>query len=190
MSDEKLKPMDHSYDGIQEFDNPLPAWWLITFFGTIIFAGIYYLHYESGTGLTQMAELKGDLAAIEASAQKHAAKVPKAAQDVDLKALLASADVKTKGKDVYMGKCATCHGNELQGMIGPNLVDNYWIHGKGELNDIMGVVKAGVLDKGMPSWQNVLKDDEVTAVTVYIGSMQGTSPPNPKAPQGEKVVSQ
>lgn len=189
MSDERDKVTGHSYDGIEEFDNPLPAWWLITFFVTIIFSGIYFIHYESGAAPTQLAELESDLASIKK--QTEAAGGGEVAgpsiSEESLSALLEDESAMTLGKEVYGSKCATCHGNEMQGMIGPNLVDDYWLHG-GTLVNIMGVVQKGVLEKGMPAWESMLKEDEMKAVVAYIGANHGTNPPNAKSPQGDKFV--
>jgi cytochrome c oxidase cbb3-type subunit 3 len=80
-----------------------------------------------------------------------------------------------------------CQGAELQGMIGPNLVDNYWIHGKGTAQDLIVMVNKGVLDKGMPAWEAVLRPNEVIAVSAFVLSKKGTQPANAKAPQGEMV---
>ncbi len=176
--------MDHNYDGIQEYDNPLPAWWLITFFGTIIFGFHYWIHYEFGGGQTLADELKGDLAIVKSLNPS----TDNPDKEETLAALVSSDTAKTLGKEVYGAKCAVCHGPELQGLIGPNLVDEYWIQGKGKLVDIAVVVRKGVLDKGMPNWDNQLKEEEIQSVTAYIYASRGNKPANPKAPQGEKVV--
>lgn len=175
----------HEYDGIQELDHPLPAWWLMTFLGTIIFGFIYWIHYESGTGMTQRAELKADLARIE---QLRVNQPQSLDSDEELKQLLASGGALEEGKAAYVSKCASCHGNELQGLIGPNLTDDYWLHGKGSLSGVAGVIRKGVLEKGMPAWDQILKDSEVKGLVVYIASHKGSNPPNPKGPQGEKVA--
>lgn len=189
MSDEKENLTKHDYDGIQEFDNPLPDWWLWTFFGTIIFAFLYWIHYEFGGAPNQLAELKTDMAAIESLAKSnHREHGDGAESEEEFKKLLTNAQILAKGKEVYVGKCAACHGNDLQGLIGPNLVDDYWIHGKGKMTEIVDIVRKGVLDKGMPQWETMLKDDEVKAVVAFIYSMIGTKPANPKAPQGNKVA--
>ncbi|MBX3022491.1 MAG: c-type cytochrome [Bdellovibrionales bacterium] len=177
---------DHEYDGIQELDNPLPNWWLLTFLGTIIFAYLYYLHYESGSGPTINQELKADLAVIEAAKAKRGTKSD---SEEELQKLLASAAVLNEGKAVFQGKCAACHGADLQGVIGPDLTDDYWLHGQGKLADIATIVRKGVVEKGMPPWDGQLKDAEVSAVTVYIVSKRGSHPANSKGPQGEKIVS-
>lgn len=176
--------MEHNYDGIQEYDNPLPAWWLITFFGTIIFGFHYWIHYEFGGGATLNQELKSDLAAVKALTPN----TENVDKEETLAALVKSDTALAQGKEVYAAKCAACHGPEMQGLIGPNLVDEYWIHGKGKLVDIAVVVRKGVLDKGMPNWDNQLKDAEIQSVTAYIYAGRGTKPANSKPPQGEKIV--
>ncbi|MGE3684326.1 MAG: cbb3-type cytochrome c oxidase N-terminal domain-containing protein [Bdellovibrionales bacterium] len=187
MSEDKDNPINgHDYDGIQELDNPLPNWWLTTFLITIMFSFFYWIHYEFSGGVNQWQELKQDMAHIEVLKKKRPATGD---SDQDLEKLLASASVVDEGGIVYAAKCASCHGPQLQGLIGPNLTDEFWIHGHGKLSEIVGVIRKGVLDKGMPPWDGQLKDNEIKAVAVYIAKQKGTNPPNPKAPQGEKIVS-
>jgi cytochrome c oxidase cbb3-type subunit 3 len=91
------------------------------------------------------------------------------------------------GKKIFTSKCATCHGVLGQGGIGPNLTDRYWLHGP-QLMDIYRTVREGVPDKGMLSWERQLRPAELLAVSAYVGSLLGSDPPNPKAPQGEQVA--
>lgn len=185
MSDEKDVPiLEHSHDGIQEYDNPLPTWWLWTFLLTIIFGFHYWIHYEFGGGMTQDQELARDLAQL----QSHQRNAPAPSDsEEDLQKLAGSGSALSEGKSVFDGKCAACHGAELQGGIGPNLTDEYWIHGKGNLLEIASLVRSGVLDKGMPGWDSQLKPEEIRSVVVFIASRKGSQPANPKDPQGEKV---
>ncbi|NJL24058.1 MAG: c-type cytochrome [Calothrix sp. SM1_5_4] len=176
---------NHEYDGIQEYDNPLPNWWMMTFLGAIIFGFIYWVHYEFGGGATLRQELQSDMAQVE-SLKKNAPQPVETEEE--LQKLLASAPVLEEGKQLYNAKCAACHGAQLQGLIGPNLTDEYWLHGEGTLLGIAQVIRKGVLDKGMPNWDTQLKSTEIKAVTAYVASAKGTNPPNPKAPQGEKFV--
>jgi cytochrome c oxidase cbb3-type subunit III len=182
INDKELQ--NHEYDGIKEYDNPLPNWWLTTFFGTIIFAFIYFLHYEFGGGQTQEQELAVALAQIEMMKSSQPAL---AATEADLDSMIKDPAVIQSGAKIFANNCVACHGAELQGMIGPNLVDNYWIHGKGTSQDLINMVKKGVLDKGMPAWEAVLRPNEVVAVSAYVLSKKGTQPANAKAPQGELV---
>lgn len=189
MRDEKDELTGHNYDGIEEYDNPLPLWWLITFFATIIFGGIYWLHYESGTAPTQIAELKSDMAMLEKKKAQHPHAQAAPESESDMKALAALPAEIEKGKNIFAAKCMVCHGANLEGQIGPNLVDNYWIHGRGQLIDILGVVRSGVTEKGMPAWSESLSDSDIKSVVAFVSSKRGSNPANAKAPQGEKVDS-
>jgi cytochrome c oxidase cbb3-type subunit 3 len=182
------RPMDrvleHSYDGIQEYDNPMPRWWLATFAGTIIFSALYLLNIGPvGNG-------KGRIADYDADMKAFAAAHPAPTGDVSVGALLALAKdhgALEKGKETFAKNCAACHRPDAGGLIGPNLTDRYWLHG-GTLTEIYRTVTNGVLAKGMPPWGKMLKPEEVRAVVVYVASLQGTNPPNPKAPQGELLA--
>lgn len=184
MIDEKDELTDHEYDGIQEYNNPLPMWWLWTFFGTIAFGFIYYLHYESGAGPTLDQELDRAMSVIAQNRDHQSMKNGISAGDLDSQ--LKAADLKN-GDFHYQSKCAVCHGNVFQGGIGPNLTDAYWVHGKGGAQDILKVVRDGVLDKGMPAWAALLQDKDLVDVTALILSKQDSNPASAKAPQGEKV---
>ncbi len=186
MSEDQDTPTtDHDYDGIREFDNPLPTWWLVTFFATIIFAFHYWIHYEFGGGMDQKAELSQDMAQIQQLQHNHPASLD---TEEDLQKLAGSAEIISRGHDLFGAKCAVCHGPELQGVIGPNLTDEYWIHGQGRLTDIALIIRSGVPDKGMPNWESQLQNEEIRALTVFVASRKGSHPVNPKAPQGEKIA--
>lgn len=176
---------EHSFDGIKEYDNPLPMWWLWTFFLTIIFSAIYYLHYEVAGGPTLKDELNVEMTAIEQAAQKKNA--GPAETEESLAAFFANPKAAEAGSAIFAGKCAACHGDKLQGLIGPNLVDKFWIHGGGTRTDIVKVIREGVADKGMPPWGSMLKKDELLNVTAFIVSKKGSNPPGAKAAQGNEV---
>lgn len=188
MSDNNIEIQHHEYDGIKEYDNPLPMWWLWTFFGTIIFAFIYYIHYEITGAPGIAAEYAAEVAEVEA---QKVANAPSAESETEesLSAAMASPDVVKLGEATFNRVCAACHGPHLQGLIGPNLTDKYWIHGQGTRVDIIKVVREGVNDKGMPPWGGVLKPDEQYAVVAYILSKKGSNPAGAKEPQGNKIDS-
>ncbi|MCS6838795.1 MAG: c-type cytochrome [Bdellovibrionaceae bacterium] len=178
MNQNQEKPMEgHEYDGIQEFDNPLPGWWLLTFFGTIIFSFLYYLHYEVASGPNQEEQLKKSLAAIESLK-----KGGPALDDEKLLALFQSSSP-DKGKSIYAAKCAACHGAQGEGLIGPNLTDTHFIHGGSPLA-MYNVISNGVLDKGMPPWKDQLSFDDSVAVTAFVYKLKGTFAANGRPPQG------
>jgi cytochrome c oxidase cbb3-type subunit 3 len=177
--------LSHDYDGIQEYDNSLPGWWLLTFYATIIFAFIYYVHYEIAGGPTLRDELKVEMSLV----QGQQASAPQGVGETEeqLAALMSAPKVLENGKAVFVAKCVACHLAEGQGLVGPNLTDAYWIHGKGTRVDIINVVRKGVPEKGMLSWETLISKDEIISVVAYVYSLKGTNPPNPKAPQGVKV---
>ena len=185
-NDDPLLIAGHDYDGIQELDNPLPRWWLVTFFGTIIFGILYWIYYEPLSGPSLNEELQASLSQIQMKQQKADAAGPKASE-VDFNTLMGQEDALKRAEMHYQAKCASCHGKELQGLIGPNLVDKYWVHNKGDNAGLVEVIKVGVLDKGMPPWKGVIPDKEIFEIVAYIKSKSGSEVPNPKAPEGDLV---
>ncbi|MCH2534150.1 MAG: c-type cytochrome [Bdellovibrionales bacterium] len=187
MSDtDKDKLTDHEYDGIKELDNPLPGWWLATFYITIVFSIVYYAYYELGSGPSLDQELQTKLEKIEEKQNQAEMKQPDPG-NVDYSQLLADNEALATGKDIYMQKCAACHGAQNQGVIGPNLTDNYWLNGKGTIADIAHVIVVGVPENGMPPWKGMIKDEDIPKVAAYIKSKVGSSPAGAKAPQGELI---
>lgn len=183
MKGEESLLMDHSYDGIRELDHVLPRWWLWILYGTIIFAIIYSAYYLPGFGPGQSQELATNMKDIEAL--RPVDHNPPGGSDQELLAAFKNPEKLKHGAEVFAGKCLACHGEKGQGVVGPNLTDDFWIHGKGTLRDVAEVVNAGVLDKGMPPWGQVLTSDELRDVVAFVHSLHGTNPPGAKPPQGE-----
>jgi cytochrome c oxidase cbb3-type subunit III len=177
--------LDHAYDGIQEYDNPLPRWWVWIFYASIVFALVYALD-PRGTirGPGRVKEYEQQLADAAKRWPPKNALVDAAA----LEALSKDQSALALGKSVFATNCTPCHGPDGGGVIGPNLTDQYWIHG-GTLPEIYKTVDEGVLAKGMPNWGKLLKPEQVKAVAVYVRSLQGTTPAKPKPPEGTKVES-
>lgn len=186
MTDKEKLIEDHEYDGIQELNNPLPGWWLMTFYICIIFAVIYFAYYQLFGGPTLDQELSSQMSSIIKEQKK-----TEAAQGVksqaDYAVLLSNPEAIAKGKAEFMAKCMPCHGDKGQGIIGPNLTDNYWIHGDGTIPAILTVMNTGVPEKGMPSWKGVISPDLQDDVAAYVYSIHGTNPAGAKAPQGEMI---
>lgn len=172
----------HDYDGIQEFDNPLPMWWLWTFFGTIIFAFIYFIHYQFNVGPTLDQELAAEMATIDQLKATHS----ESTTNIDFAKLIGDPKAIKVGAAVFTGKCASCHGDKGQGIIGPNLTDKFWIHGSAPAA-LATTISKGVLDKGMPPWETILQEDELQSVIAFITSIKGTNPAGGKPPQGNEV---
>lgn len=172
--------LDHDYDGITEYDNPMPRWWLWIFYATILFVPFYYVAPGFlGENGGNVAEYEADLAAHEAAAAPPAP----ARSDLALVALAGDREAVEDGKEVFTKNCVSCHGADGGGIIGPNLTDDAWIHG-GAPTAIHRSIVEGVLAKGMPPWGRILKPEELDQVAAYVMSLQGTTPANPKAPEG------
>ncbi len=160
---------NHSYDGIVEHNNPLPSWWNWIFILTVCFAFLYYIHYEiSGTGLTLKQELEISMKKINEIRAEYASKFVELTDDELLRKMKDPNSLQL-GAATYEAKCAMCHGEKLEGKIGPNLTDDTWIHG-GTPQEILKTVRVGVTAKGMPQWEGVLKPDEIYGVLGFIQS--------------------
>jgi len=185
--DEHDRLMDHEYDGIQEYDNPMPRWWLATLWATVIFSVLYLLNLPVvGKGPGRIAEYLADSAANAALQAAHDPIASVTAEQV----LAAAADPAqvAAGKTVFTTNCAACHLADGGGFIGPNLTDPYWIHGGTPL-DVFRTIARGVPEKGMPTWSAVLPAEQVIAVSAYVHTLQGTRPAKPKEPQGVRADS-
>jgi cytochrome c oxidase cbb3-type subunit 3 len=184
---EQDRLLDHEYDGIKEYDNPMPRWWLATLWGTIIFSFLYVLNVPIiGKGKGRIAEYEAVMAAANAEAAKHD---PLAGMTADKLLWLAKDPAKLAlGKVTFSTMCASCHAVDGGGGIGPNLTDAYWLHG-GKPMDVLKTINEGVLAKGMPQWGKMLKPDQLLSVAAYVTTLEGTTPKAPKAPQGDRADS-
>jgi cytochrome c oxidase cbb3-type subunit 3 len=187
MSEESSLVIDHEYDGIKELNNPTPAWFMGLFYVTIVFAVGYLLIYHVlGIGQLQYDEYKTEMAV---AAKEKAAYLAKSADRVDENTVKLTTDaaVLTAGKGIFTTNCAACHGANGQGIVGPNLTDDYWLHGN-KINDVFKTIKYGVGAKGMPTWESKLTPKQISDVANYIKSLHGTNPPGAKEPQGDKMT--
>lgn len=277
MKHKEEKKLDSSYDGIEEYDNLPPYWWMGLLAFCIIFGLVYMGHYVIlGTGDSQVVEYEKQmnpdyikkevisevsftgllmeeyghrspyLVSYEDPTPLQQSEIQKylqnpfeaqilgamyAATDGELETLkkafpriyhyyllgykpasLSSmmssanstekddflADVESlsplsdagsleKGKAIFERECFTCHGKLGEGGIGPNMTDDYWIHG-GDFPSIVTTITKGVPAKGMISWEKTLSKDDIVNVASFLLTLQGTNPPNAKAPQGEKMT--
>ncbi len=177
---------EDQYDGIQEYDNNLPKWWLGIFYLSIIFGIVYWVHYYVfQTGNYQKEEMEKELALHKAmhSPVESAEKV--SVTDEEIRALVNDGSAMADAKNTWTVHCTACHGSLGGGGIGPNMTDEYWIHG-GKPTDILHTITEGVPEKGMISWKTMLTSKQIQNVAAYVLTLQGNNPPNAKAPQGEK----
>jgi cytochrome c oxidase cbb3-type subunit 3 len=181
---DESKLADHAYDGIQEYDNPMPRWWVQLFWVTIVFSFGYLFHFWVGNGQSILTVHEEEMAGVRAEEAKKA--LAQAVSEVSLEAVLGDQGMVTAGATIFGTRCAACHSEKGQGNIGPNLTDTAWIHGQGRLMDIYQTVADGVSSKGMPAWQRQLSPTELRQVVAFVGSLRGQNVPG-KAPEGQTV---
>jgi cytochrome c oxidase cbb3-type subunit 3 len=186
-SEERL--LEHNYDGIQEYDNPLPRWWVGMFWATIVFSIVYYLNVIPGigTGRGRIVDYEKEVAAANAKTAALEAAAPKVElSDAVVWGYTKQPAAMAGGKETFATICATCHRPDGGGNIGPNLTDDYWIHGNQPMQ-LVHTITTGVADKGMPPWEGVLTTEQIGHVAAYVLTLRGTHPPAPKARQGDKL---
>ncbi|MBI3131441.1 MAG: c-type cytochrome [Acidobacteria bacterium] len=178
--------LDHEYDGIQEMDYPIPGWFNAIFYGSIVFGIAYALFYHAwgGPNLTQEfeADRKEHLALVK-RANPPRVWTPKEVADAEK-----SPAVLATGKSLFNSKCASCHMADGGGQVGPNLTDAFWINGDGTTPFLVKTIQEGVADKGMPAWEDKFKAEEILALAVQVRAFKGTTPANPKAPEGTPIA--
>lgn len=178
--------LDHDYDGIKELDNSLPPWWLYSFYISIVFAAIYLVRYHVMDGPLMADEFEMEMAAAEKAIEEYKKNATDLI-DVESVELLTDASDLEAGKNIFTTNCVACHMADGGGGIGPNLTDDHWILGGGIKNVFKTVSEGGRDGKGMISWKATLKPLEMAQVSSYVLTLQGTTPANPKAPEGDII---
>lgn len=182
LSKETDLDMGHEYDGIRELDNKLPPWWLYGFYITIL-AGVIYL-YRFHIAHTGMSSEQEYITSVEAANKSKDAFLKKSGSSVDENTVVLITDPTqlSAGEANFATLCSVCHGKKGEGLVGPNLTDDYWIYGGG-VKDIFKTIKYGT-NKGMQSWKENLSAEKIAQLTSYLKTLKGTNPPNAKAPDG------
>lgn len=176
--------LDHNYDGIRELDNNLPSWWVYLFYASIVFAVVYLLRYHVFDGISQTQEYEIEVAQAKVEVEEYK-KNNKDLVDVNSVEMLTDASDLAAGKTIYSENCIACHKDDGGGGIGPNLTDDYWILGGGIKNVFHTISEGGRPGKGMIAWKTDLKPLEIAQVASYVLTLQGNTPADPKAPEGE-----
>ena len=179
--------LDHNYDGIKELDNNLPPWWLYGFYASIVFAVIYMLRYHVFNADDQFAEYEIEYAEANRAIEEYK-KTAKNLVDVNTVEMLTETSDLNAGKKIFETNCVACHMSDGGGGIGPNLTDQHWILGGGIKNVFRTISEGGRDGKGMVAWKTNLKPLEMAQVASYVLQFQGTTPANPKEPQGDLWV--
>lgn len=175
--------LDHDYDGIRELDNALPPWWKYGFYVTLVIAVFYMMNFHfGGPGKNPEQEYAAEIEAGKKDEELYKLKTKDLVDENNV--AIADANGIEAGKLLYTQSCVACHGSKGEGGIGPNLTDDYWIHG-GNMNSIYHTIKIGYPEKGMQSWQSMYSPVQIKNLASFVKSIKGTKPANPKAPQGD-----
>ncbi|SMO45623.1 cbb3-type cytochrome c oxidase N-terminal domain-containing protein [Solitalea koreensis] len=176
--------MDHDYDGIKELDNKMPPWFLWLFRVTIVFAVVYLGYYHvMGSGKLQIAEYKEEVAKAQKQIEEYRKKAANLVDETNVTQITDVNQLK-EAQVIFKSTCAACHGQLGEGSVGPNLTDDYWLHG-GSLKDIFKTIKYGVPEKGMKSWQQDFSPSQIQLLASYIKTLHNSNPPNAKEKQGD-----
>ena len=179
--------LDHDYDGIHELDNNLPPWWVWGFYITIAWGVVYFILFHiTGTAPHSAEEYELEMAAAEEAIEAYKATATNLVDETNV-TILTDGSAISAGEKIFTTNCATCHAADGGGLAGPNLTDEYWLHGGG-IKDIFGTIKNGVNGTAMIAWKDMMGAGDIQKVASYILTLQGTTPANPLPPQGEKWV--
>ncbi len=186
MSNTPEELTNHSYDGIQEYDNPLPGWWVWLFVGSIAFCPFYWAYFHAGIPGRSIHDQYQD--AVAQNLRLQFAELGEL--QPDRATLLKYLDDKrwlAVGESVFKTNCVSCHGPNAEGKVGPNLCDDSWKNVK-SIEDVAKVISQGAGGRAMPAWGPRLHPNELVLVACYVASLRGSNPPNPKAPEPEAKV--
>ena len=178
----------YEYDGITEYDNPCPPWLMYIFYFTALLAVFYTGYHFGSSSMDEVLEAYAiKLKEAQSQAQTQTSTQKPEVSESELLALLEDPAALAEGGEIFNEQCALCHGESGEGMIGPNLIDNYWLHGKGKISDIVVSISSGIPDKGMAAWEERIPEEQILHIAAYIKSVQGTIVENAKEPDGELV---
>ncbi len=179
------KLTDHDYDGIREYDNPMPRWWVWTFWATFYFACFYVLFFHVRKDRSEVAAYNREMQAYYEQQTEELLKMGQI-DEVLLATLYQTPSAMKEGADIFNKNCVSCHEPNGGGKIGPNLTDDHWLHGN-TLMQLYATVRDGVNGKGMPQWSKKLRPDEVLKVAAFVGSLRGKNVDGGKAPEGKPL---
>lgn len=179
------KTLDHEYDGIREYDNPLPGWWNMIFYVSIVFAIVYFIVFQIGGWVAGPAQkYKADELAWLATHEAESATLA-SASEAQLEAGAQDPALLDRGRSVFTTKCASCHVADGRGLIGPNLTDNHQIHGK-KREDLFLIIRDGAPGTAMMGWSTQIPSSDLVAVATFAASLRGKNLPG-KEPQGKPI---
>lgn len=187
VADEQEQLLDHSYDGIQEFDNPLPGWWKWTFVGSFVFSVFYLMYFHIGAPGRSIID-QYDRQSARLTMAQYGKIGDLTADEETIRQFYADESWLRVGAGLFKTKCVSCHGSKGEGNVGPNLTDDYFKNLR-DLEGIARVIDRGAANGAMPAWGNRLDHpNDLVMLSAYVASLRGTQPGgNAKGPEGSEI---
>lgn len=177
--------MNHEYDGIREYDNPLPFWWVWLWAASFFFSIGYVAWFHMGKGPT--IEDQYEVAVTRAVEKQLAGLGEIRSDDATILRLMQDEDMMGAVAGMFRGNCAQCHGNEGGGNIGPNLTDDHFKNVT-RPEDLYTIIADGIAGTSMPAWSQRLREPQMILLASYVASLRGTNPSgNPLPPEGTTI---
>ena len=175
-------PEDYLIDGIEQEDAPIPVWWKRSSLFLLMCCPLYLLYFHAGaSGRSAVDQYESKIQAIT---KKKYAEIGDLQPDAATILKFVEKDNWVKvGKVIFKSKCATCHGREAEGKIGPNLTDEHYKNVR-KVEDIARVISNGANNNAMPAWNDKLLQNDIVLVSAYVASIRGTNADNGKGPEG------
>ena len=180
----EIQKTQHSYDGIEEFDNPLPAWWTWLFVISIAFCPFYWIYFHSNIEGRSIHD-QHELAVAENSRLQFAQMGMLDPDRETIVRCMNDEDLVTVGRIVFKANCVVCHGRSGEGKVGSNLTDNFYKNVQ-NIEDIATVIAKGANGNAMPAWASRLHPNEVVLVAAYVASLRDTNVENGKMKEGRE----
>jgi cytochrome c oxidase cbb3-type subunit 3 len=176
--------LEHEYDGIREYDNPMPNWWKWIFWGSFYFTIAYFAHYHlTGNGQSVAESFDAEVAQAREVEAQQLLKGGGPSEEKLLE-LMGNVGLMADAKQLFVARCAQCHGNNGEGKIGPNLTDTFWLHGDATLMALHSAIANGFPNKGMPPWSRLMSPVQVMKLAAFVGTLRNTNVPGPRGPEG------
>lgn len=184
--------MGHKWDGdLEEYNNPLPRWWLILFYITVVFSVAYLIvypglgNYTGSSGWSQVSQYEEEVAAAEAKYAEFYARF----HDMELSELAANDEAMAAAGNIFGNNCAACHGSDGRGALGfPNLTDDNWQYG-GDEQAILMTLRQG-RNGIMPAQLQILGEDGIDDMVAHVLTLSGREAPADRAARGAEKYAQ
>jgi len=175
----------HEYDGIQEYDNPVPGWWHFLWLLSFVLL-IFYFPFSLISPMYPSPERRLEAAQVAEYERLFSEIGELENTEATLTSLMTDADWMQFAQSSFQANCASCHAADGGGLIGVNLTDDAYKNVK-SITDIHGVLVDGAAGGAMPAWGNRFSNNELVLLSAYVATLRGTTPASPIAAEGDVI---